>query len=114
MFNLNCSTSTRGQGFNKAVVGDMDFEKWFPNAGARYRLMDNVYVWLNAYIYAFDHPWFAVTGPDGSFELPPLPPGRYTLQIEHRAGGRLTREIEVPPTAPLNLTLTAGTTQASL
>ena len=113
MFNL-MAVPTHGRGWNKAVPGDLDFEKWFPYAGARYRLTDNVFVWLNAYIYAFDHPWFAVTGPDGFFELPPLPPGRYTLQIEHRAGGRSIREIDVPANGPLSLTLTAGTTQASL
>ena len=67
---------------------------------------------------AFDavlqHPWFAVTGADGSFELPPLSPGRYTLQIEHRAAGRSTQEFTVPATGLLTLTLPADSTAKGL
>lgn len=53
-------------------------------------------------------PSVAVTEPSGTFELPPLPPGRYTLRFEHRAGGQSTREIDVPGTGePLSLTMLA-------
>lgn len=106
------SVATHGPSWIKCVPGDLDFEKWYPNAGARVRITDNNHVWLIADIWMFDHSWFAVTGPDGAFALPPLPPGRYTLQIEHRWGGRSTREIDVPATEPLTLTLSASTTQA--
>ena len=112
MLNINATSGRRGGGFNQAVTGNLDFERVFPEAGARYRLMDNVHVWLTATIWAFDHPWFAVTDTQGSFELPPLPPGRYTLQVEHRAAGRLTREFDVPATQPLTLALSAGASPA--
>lgn len=115
MFNLNATSGRPGGGFNQAVTGNMDFERVFPEAGARYRLMDNVHVWLTATIWAFDHPWFAVTDAKGTFELPPLPPGRYTVQIEHRAAGRITREIEVPGAGEsLVWTLPAKTNPAEL
>ena len=108
MLNLSAVGPEHG-GWNRAVTTDSDFEKHFPVAGVRYRITDNVHPWLVASIWTFDHPWFAVTEADGTFELPPLPPGRYTLQLEHRAGGRSTQEIDVPGTGePLALTMLAA------
>jgi hypothetical protein len=39
----------------------------------------DVHPWMNAWIGVFDHPWFAVTGEDGTFTIEHVPPGRYTL-----------------------------------
>src|SRR5580765_5909594 len=35
----------------------------------------DVHGWMNAYVGVLDHPYFAVTGADGKFELKTLPPG---------------------------------------
>ena len=35
----------------------------------------DVHGWMNAYVGVLDHPYFAVTGKDGSFDLKNLPPG---------------------------------------
>src|SRR5581483_7708647 len=35
--------------------------------------------WTHAYIAVFDHPYFAVTDPDGSFKMDSLPPGTYKM-----------------------------------
>ena len=35
------------------------------------------------FVAVVDHPYFAVTGDDGSFELPNLPPGTYTIEAWH-------------------------------
>lgn len=34
-----------------------------------------------AYIAAFDHPYHAITGPDGGFRIDSLPPGTYTIKM---------------------------------
>jgi hypothetical protein len=35
----------------------------------------------------FDHPFFVVTGDDGSFELGKLPPGEYEIEAWHETLG---------------------------
>lgn len=39
----------------------------------------DVHPWMSAWIGVFDHPWFAVTGEDGTFKIEHVPPGKYTL-----------------------------------
>jgi hypothetical protein len=34
----------------------------------------------------FDHPWFHLTGADGTFRLDDVPPGEYRLDVAHPAG----------------------------
>ncbi len=53
----------------------------------------NVHPWMRAYIGVVGHPFFAVTGADGSFTIKGLPPGKYTVQAWHEKLG--TKDIEV-------------------
>ncbi len=53
----------------------------------------DIHPWMKAYLGVFDHPYFAVTGADGRFMLPNVPPGRYVVQAWHERFG--TREVEV-------------------
>ncbi len=43
----------------------------------------DIHPWMNAYVAVVAHPYFAVTGPDGSFTLANLPPGTYTIEVWH-------------------------------
>lgn len=43
----------------------------------------DIHPWMNAHGRVFDHPFFCVTGPDGSFELKSLLPGTYTIKAWH-------------------------------
>ena len=43
----------------------------------------DVHGWMNAYIGVLDHPYFAVTGNDGKFDIKTLPPGTYTIEAWH-------------------------------
>lgn len=46
---------------------------------------------MSAWVYVFDHPYFAVTDDQGRFRLPPVPPGEYTLHARHPDGGMAYR-----------------------
>jgi plastocyanin len=62
----------------------------------RFRVKCDVHPWMGAYINVFDHPYFAVTGADGTFAIPgTVPDGRYTLLAWHETLGEKTAMIEV-------------------
>ena len=47
---------------------------------------------MRSWIFVFDHPWFQVTGKDGSFSLENVPEGEYRLEVVHPAGSLRTRQ----------------------
>jgi hypothetical protein len=53
----------------------------------------NVHPWMKSYVFAFRHPYFAVTAADGSFEIKSLPPGTYSIQAWQELYG--TRETTI-------------------
>lgn len=55
----------------------------------------NIHPWMHSYIAVFKHPFFAVTGKDGSFEISNLPPGSYTITAWHEKLGTSFQKITV-------------------
>jgi plastocyanin len=55
----------------------------------------DVHGWMNAYVGVLDHPYFATTGKDGSFELKSLPPGTYTIEAWHEKLGPMTESVTI-------------------
>ena len=55
----------------------------------------DVHGWMNAYAGVLEHPYFAVSKPDGSFSIPNLPPGSYTLAAWHEKLGTQTMQVTV-------------------
>jgi hypothetical protein len=69
----------------------------------------DVHKWMNSYAGVLDHPFFAVSGADGSFTIDGVPPGSYTVEVWHEKLG--TKEMNVTvaegATADANFTLAA-------
>jgi hypothetical protein len=57
----------------------------------------DVHPWMRAYLGVLDHPYFAVTSNDGSFQLPNVPAGDYTLAAWHERLGTRTLSVSVRP-----------------
>jgi hypothetical protein len=55
----------------------------------------DVHPWMSAYVAVFDHPYFAVTQEDGSFEIAQLPAGTYTLAAWHERFGEIEQRVTV-------------------
>jgi hypothetical protein len=53
------------------------------------------HAWMHAYAVVQDHPYFAVTGEDGKFEIKGLEKGTYTLESWHPVLGKKTMKIEI-------------------
>lgn len=55
----------------------------------------DVHKWMNAYVGVLDHPFYAVTGADGTFSLEGLPPGTYTVEVWHEKLGTQTQSVTI-------------------
>ena len=71
--------------FNEAMPQfRTELEKVFDKAEPTpFAVKCDVHPWMNAWAAVFDHPYFAVTGEDGSFTIGGLPAGTYELEIWH-------------------------------
>ena len=43
----------------------------------------DVHPWMRSYISVVSHPFFAVTGDDGTYEIKNVPPGEYEVEVFH-------------------------------
>jgi len=67
----------------------------------------DVHPWMSGYIAVFDHPFFAVTGDDGSFTLHDLPPGEYTITAWHeKYGTQEQKNVKVEEGKPTTVNFT--------
>jgi plastocyanin len=92
---------------NKAQMpngSDLNFA--FSTAENFLKFKCDVHPWMFAWVSVFDHPYFAVSGKDGSFKIANVPAGKYTLQAAHRKAGVVTQEIEVKEGAPTKVEFT--------
>jgi plastocyanin len=55
----------------------------------------DVHGWMNAWIGVLDHPYYSVTGSDGTFSLKGLPPGTYTIEAWHEKLGTQTQMVTI-------------------
>lgn len=54
------------------------------------RVFCNIHSAMSAVIVVLNHPWFAVSNRDGSFQIPGLPEGDYLLHIYHERATQAT------------------------
>ena len=81
---------------NKAqmpAAGDLTFT--FDNPEVLLRFKCDVHGWMFAYAGVLPHPYYAVTGKDGSFKIANVPPGTYTVEAFHRKAGKTTQKVTV-------------------
>lgn len=59
--------------------------------------------WMTLFIGVVEHPYFAVSGSGGTFDIPGVPAGSYTVEAWHERYGSLTRPVRVAPGATATL-----------
>jgi hypothetical protein len=74
------------------------------------RIKCDVHPWMNCYAGVFSHPFYAVTGEDGSFAIKNLPPGDYVVETWHETLGTQTHKVAVAAgeTKSLDVSYKAG------
>ena len=88
-------TPANNREWNKAEPPGSKLEETFGREEIAIPVKCNVHPWMHGYIAVFKHPFFAVTGKDGSFDLSGLPPGTYTIKAWHEKLGTSTQTVTV-------------------
>ena len=96
--------------FNENMSPDFDYTHQFDRAGGIATPIQIGCVFhggMQAWIFVFDHPYFAVTGEDGQYSFENVPPGRYRLDVYHVLGRlRTSKSIEVTADGKLSESFT--------
>jgi len=67
------------------------------------RVKCDLHPWMSGWVGIFAHPYFAVTGADGAFELKGLPPGEYEIEAWHERLGTRTRKARLDARGALDV-----------
>lgn len=59
------------------------------------RIKCDIHPWMEGWMIVTDTPFVAVTGADGSFEVPDLPPGEYKVEYWHETLGKGSTKVTV-------------------
>jgi plastocyanin len=100
--------------FSLSRVASFDLGR-YPQGQARSRtfqtaglvkLYCRIHSQMSAAILVLDHPYFATPNDDGTFRLPEVPPGTYTVVGWHERVGERTASIRVEPGKRTDVELT--------
>ena len=71
-------------GFNEGMAGTgKKLTKVFEKSELGIDLRCFMHPWMLGYVHVLDHPCFAVTTTNGTFEIKNLPPGNYEISVKH-------------------------------
>jgi hypothetical protein len=92
-------------GFNESLMQDQSMTRVFEKPEVMIQFKCNIHGHMMAWAGVLSHPYFAVTGFDGAFEIRGLPPGEYTIEAWSEFHGARQGRVRVgpEPLAPLRL-----------
>lgn len=90
------SLSKNSPEFNIGMpIKNMKLSKTFAKPEVMVKIKCEVHPWMAAYAGVVDHPFYAVTSDDGSFEIKNLPPGQYVIEAWHEKYGTQTQNVTI-------------------
>ena len=110
LHNIHATPSANAEFNMGQPIEGMRFERTFTAPEIMVPFKCDVHGWMNAWVGVLDHPYFAVTGPDGTFDVSGLPPGDYVIEAWHEMLGTQTQNVTIGEgaTAELSFTFVAG------
>lgn len=90
------SFAKKNKAFNQSQQsGGSDLEIVFDKEEVLMTVKCDIHGWMSTYVGVVEHPFFAVSAEDGTFEISGLPPGDYRLSAKHEVLGTQKAEITV-------------------
>jgi hypothetical protein len=72
-----------------------DLEFVFPNPEPMLKFKCDVHPWMFAYVSITPHPYYTISGKDGTFTIKNVPDGDYTVEAYHRKAGKAEKKVSV-------------------
>ena len=110
LHNIHATPAANDEFNTGQPIEGMVYERTFTTPEVMVPFKCDVHSWMNAYVGVLDHPYFAVSGEGGSFDISTLPPGDYVIEAWHEMLGTQTQNVTVTEggTADVSFTFTAG------
>jgi plastocyanin len=90
------SLPTKNKTFNMAMPAAVkESQVVFTEEEAMFKIKCDVHPWMSAYVAVTSHPFFAVTGADGKFDIANVPDGTYEIEAWHEKLGTKTASVTV-------------------
>jgi hypothetical protein len=83
-------TGFNNAGLNQVLAPDGKLDVKLVAERVPIRVECNIHPWMHGNVMVFDHPFFAVTGADGSFELKGVPAGEHNFIVWQEKVGFVT------------------------
>jgi plastocyanin len=98
------SLSAKANAFNVSQPkAGMVYDVKLKDEDAMLHLKCDIHSWMTAYIGIVNHPYFAVSGANGEFEIRDVPPGSHPVRVWHEQYGELTQTVRVTAGATATL-----------
>ena len=96
LHNVHAMPAVNSQ-FNEGqpVQGMVSTKKFDKVEAEPFKVKCDVHGWMKSYMIVLPHPYHAVSGMNGTFTIPNLPPGNYTIEAWHEKYGKQEQTITV-------------------
>ncbi len=95
LHNVHCTAEDNPQFNIGQPIKGMESVKRFSHPEVMVHFKCDVHKWMSAYFGVLAHPYFSVTGKDGTFTLKNLPPGDYVIEAWQEKLGAQTQKVTV-------------------